>query len=39
MLAGVGWESIGPAWTFSAAAVAAAVGYVLVEWRVRPARI
>jgi MFS transporter, PPP family, 3-phenylpropionic acid transporter len=39
MLAGAGWDSIGPAWTFSAAAVAAAVGYVLVQWRVRPARI
>jgi PPP family 3-phenylpropionic acid transporter len=39
MLAGLSWDSIGPAWTFSAAAVAAFVGYVLVDWRVRPARI
>jgi PPP family 3-phenylpropionic acid transporter len=39
MLSGLGWDSIGPAWTFSAAAVAAFVGYVLVDWRVRPARI
>ena len=39
MLSGLGWDSIGPAWTFSAAALAAFVGYVLVDWKVRPARI
>lgn len=39
MLSGLGWDSIGPAWTFSAAALAALGGYVLVHWRVRPARI
>ena len=39
MLSGLGWDSIGPAWTFSAAALAAFGGYVLVDWRVRPARI
>jgi PPP family 3-phenylpropionic acid transporter len=39
MLSGLGWDSIGPAWTYSAAALAAFVGYVLVDWRVRPARI
>ncbi|TAK67486.1 MAG: MFS transporter [Betaproteobacteria bacterium] len=39
MLSGLGWDSIGPAWTFSAAAFAAFGAYVLVDWRVRPARI
>jgi PPP family 3-phenylpropionic acid transporter len=39
MLSGLGWESIGPAWTFSAAALAALAGYVLLRWKVRPARI
>lgn len=39
MLSGLGWESIGPAWTFSAAALAALAGYVLLQWKVRPARI
>ena len=39
MLSGLGWDSIGPAWTFSAAALAAFGGYVLVDWRVRPALI
>ncbi|HEY5292276.1 MAG TPA: MFS transporter [Burkholderiales bacterium] len=39
MLSGLGWDSIGPAWTFSAAALAALAGYVLVQWKVRPARI
>ena len=39
MLSGLGWDSIGPAWTFSAASLAALAGYVLVYWRVRPADI
>lgn len=39
MLSGLGWDSIGPAWTFSAAALAALAGYVLLHWKVRPARI
>jgi PPP family 3-phenylpropionic acid transporter len=39
MLSGLGWESIGPAWTFSAAALAALAGFVLLQWKVRPARI
>jgi MFS transporter, PPP family, 3-phenylpropionic acid transporter len=39
MLSGVGWESIGPAWTFSAAALAALAGFVLLYWKVRPAHI
>jgi PPP family 3-phenylpropionic acid transporter len=39
MLSGLGWESIGPAWTFSAAAFAALAGYGLLYWKVRPARI
>jgi len=39
MLSGIGWDRIGPAWTFSAAALAALAGYVLVLWKVRPARI
>jgi len=38
-LAGLGWDSIGPAWTFSAAAFAALLGFVLLYWKVRPARI
>jgi PPP family 3-phenylpropionic acid transporter len=38
-LSGLGWDSIGPAWTFSAAALAALAGYVLLQWKVRPARI
>jgi PPP family 3-phenylpropionic acid transporter len=38
-LSGLGWESIGPAWTFSCAAFAGLAGYVLVHWKVRPARI
>ncbi len=36
---GLGWEGMGPAWTFSAAASAALAGYALVHWRVRPAHI
>lgn len=39
ILSGVGWESIGPAWTFSVAALAALAGYLLVQWKVRPVRI
>lgn len=39
MLSGLGWETIGPAWTFSAAALAALAGYALLQWKVRPARI
>jgi len=38
-LSGLGWDSIGPAWTFSAAALAALAGYALVHWKVKPARI
>ena len=39
VLAGVGWDSVGPAWTFSAAALAALAGYALLQWKVRPSRI
>jgi PPP family 3-phenylpropionic acid transporter len=39
MLSGLGWDSIGPAWTFSAASLAALAGYVLVHWKVRPSGI
>ena len=39
LLSGLGWDSIGPAWTFSAAAFAALIGYALLQWKVRPARI
>ncbi|MCX7139758.1 MAG: MFS transporter [Proteobacteria bacterium] len=39
MLSGLGWDSIGPAWTFSAAALAALAGFVLLYWKVRPARV
>lgn len=39
MLAGLGWDSIGPAWTFSAAAFAAFAGYALVDKKVRPAGV
>jgi PPP family 3-phenylpropionic acid transporter len=39
VLSGVGWDSVGPAWTFSAAALAAVAGYVLLLWKVRPSRI
>ena len=39
MLAGLGWDSIGPALTFSAASIAALAGYGLLQWKVRPARI
>jgi PPP family 3-phenylpropionic acid transporter len=39
LLAGLGWDSVGPAWTFSAAALAALAGFVLMVWRVRPARV
>lgn len=39
MLSGLAWETIGPARTFSAAALAALGGYLLVDWWVRPARI
>ena len=39
VLSGVGWDSLGPAWTFSAAALAALAGYVLLQWKVRPSRI
>jgi len=38
-LSGLGWESIGPAWTFSAAGFAALLGCALLYWRLRPARI
>ncbi|MBI2316729.1 MAG: MFS transporter, partial [Betaproteobacteria bacterium] len=33
MAAGVAWEAIGPAWTFSAASACAAAGLVLAAWR------
>ena len=39
LLSGLGWESIGPAWTFSGAALAALAGFVLMYWKVRPAHI
>ena len=38
-LSGLGWESIGPAWTFSAAAFAALAGFALLQWKVRAAHI
>ena len=38
-LSGLGWDSIGPAWTFSTAAFAALVGCALLRWKVRPAHI
>ncbi|MBE0623418.1 MAG: MFS transporter [Burkholderiales bacterium] len=38
-LSGLGWDSIGPAWTFSSAAFAAVAGYALLQWKVRPAHI
>ncbi|MCJ7838278.1 MAG: MFS transporter, partial [Burkholderiales bacterium] len=38
-LSGLGWDSIGPAWTFSSAAFAAVAGFALLQWKVRPARI
>ena len=37
--AGLGWETVGPAWTFSAAAAAALAGYALLQWKVRPEHI
>jgi len=39
VLSGVGWDSVGPAWTFSAAALAALAGFMLLQWKVRPSRI
>jgi len=39
MFSGIAWDGIGPAWTFSVAALAALAGYVLVQWKVRPAHI
>jgi PPP family 3-phenylpropionic acid transporter len=39
LLSGLGWDSVGPAWTFSAAAFAALAGFVLLYRKVRPARI
>jgi PPP family 3-phenylpropionic acid transporter len=39
LLSGLGWDSIGPAWTFSGAALAALAGYVLLQWKMRPSRI
>jgi len=36
---GLGWGSVGPEWTFSAAAFAALAGYALLQWKVRPAHI
>ena len=39
LLSGLAWDSIGPAWTFSAASFAALAGYALLQWKVRPAHI
>ena len=39
VLSGIAWDSVGPAWTFSAAALAALAGYLLLQWKVRPSRI
>lgn len=38
-LSGIGWDSLGAAWTFSAAGFAALAGYALLQWKVRPAHI
>jgi PPP family 3-phenylpropionic acid transporter len=38
-LSGLGWDSIGPAWTFSAAALAALAGGALLQWKAGPAKI
>ncbi len=38
-LSGLGWDSIGPAWTFSAAALAALAGGALLQWKAGPAQI
>ena len=35
--AGLAWDSIGPAWTFTAASVCAALGLLLVAWKGLPA--
>jgi PPP family 3-phenylpropionic acid transporter len=37
MAAGVAWDSVGPAWTFSAASICAAAGLCLAAWKARPA--
>ena len=39
VFSGIGWDGIGPAWTFSAAALAALAGFLLVQWKVRPISI
>ena len=39
LLSGLAWESIGPAWTFSAASLAALAGFALLQWKRRPAHI
>jgi PPP family 3-phenylpropionic acid transporter len=39
LLSGIGWDSIGPAWTFSVAALMALAGYALLYWKMRPAHI
>ncbi len=39
MFSGIGWGSVGPAWTFSAASIAALGGYVLLLRKVRPSGI
>jgi PPP family 3-phenylpropionic acid transporter len=36
---GLSWESLGPAWTYSAAAAAAFGGYALLQWKVRSAHL
>lgn len=38
-LSGMAWDSIGPAWTFSAAALAALTGFALLQWKLRPVQI
>ena len=38
-LSGLAWEAVGAAWTFSAAACAALLGYLLLRWKVHGARV
>lgn len=38
-LSGLGWDGVGPAWTFSAAALSALAGCALLRWKVHPAQI
>jgi PPP family 3-phenylpropionic acid transporter len=39
LLSGYAWESIGPAWTYSAAAGAAFAGYALLRWKLHAAQV